>query len=72
MDIAWLAKIKTDSDGNVHYEAWTQPHGERTVLTKPKILCIDITLKDLVLPCGTKRYVLDAATYQRLVDAVKQ
>jgi len=35
-------KIKTDSAGSVHYEAWGQPHGERTVLTKPKILCVPI------------------------------
>ena len=35
-------KIKTDSLGSVHYEAWSQPHGERTVLTKPKILCVPI------------------------------
>ena len=38
----WLVKIKTDSEGSVHYEAWSQPHGERTVLTKPKILCVPI------------------------------
>ena len=42
VDIEWLVKIKTDSEGNVHYEAESQPHGERTVLTKPKILCIPI------------------------------
>ena len=42
VDIEWLKKIKTDSGGNVHYEAWSQPHGERTVLTKPKILCVPI------------------------------
>jgi hypothetical protein len=41
VDIQWLVKIKTDSDGNVHYEAWSQPHGERTVLTKPKIIPVD-------------------------------
>ena len=40
VDIDWLVKIKTDSEGNVHYERWTQPAGERTVLTKPKILTI--------------------------------
>ena len=27
-------KVKTDSQGDVHYEAWSQPHGELTVLTK--------------------------------------
>ena len=42
VDIEWLVKIKTDSEGSVHYEAWSQPHGERTVLTKPKILCVPI------------------------------
>ena len=42
VDIEWLVKIKTDSAGDVHYEAWRQPHGERTVLTKPKILCVPI------------------------------
>ena len=42
VDIDWLTKIKTDSEGSVHYEAWSQPHGERTVLTKPKILCVPI------------------------------
>ena len=42
VDIEWLVKIKTDSEGNVHYEAESQPHGERTVLTKPKILCVSI------------------------------
>jgi hypothetical protein len=42
VDIDWLVKIKTDSAGSVHYEAWGQPHGERTVLTKPKILCVPI------------------------------
>jgi len=42
VDIEWLVKIKTDSLGSVHYEAWSQPHGERTVLTKPKILCVPI------------------------------
>jgi len=35
-----LAKIKTDSEGNVHYEKWRHPSGDRTVLTKPKILTI--------------------------------
>ena len=42
VDIEWLVKIKTDSAGDVHYEAWSQPHGERTVLTKPKILSVPI------------------------------
>ena len=27
VDIEWLVKIKTDSGGNVHYEAWSQPQG---------------------------------------------
>ena len=29
-----LVKVKTDSQGDVHYEAWSQPHGDLTVLTK--------------------------------------
>ena len=33
VDITWLVKVKTDSAGDVHFEAWSQPHGERTVLT---------------------------------------
>ena len=32
----------TIQGGSVHYEAWSQPHSERTVLTKPKILCVPI------------------------------
>merc|ERR1711924_562369 len=40
VDVEWLNKIKADSQGNVHLEAWAQPHGERTVLTKPKILTV--------------------------------
>ena len=68
----WLVKIKTDSVGNVHYEAWSQPHGERTVLTKPKILTVPIEwLQVEEARNGRKRYILSAAMYQRLVDAVK-
>ena len=68
----WLVKIKTDSAGNVHYEAWSQPHGERTVLTKPKILTVPIEwLREEEARNGRKRYIMSAATYQRLVDAVK-
>ena len=25
VEVQWLMKIKTDSEGNVHYEAWSQP-----------------------------------------------
>ena len=72
VDIQWLIKIKTDSDGNVHYEAWSQPHGERTVLTKPKILTVKIEwLRVEERRNAPKRYIMSAATYQRLVDAVK-
>ena len=38
-----MIKIKTDSAGDVHYEEWSPPHGQRTVLTKPKILTVPIT-----------------------------
>lgn len=68
----WLIKIKTDSEGNVHYEKWAQPHGERTVLTKPKILCVAIEWLRIDEPRNAaRRYVMSAATYSRLVDAVK-
>ena len=55
----------------MHYEAWTQPHGERTVLTKPKILTVPITLTKVEQRNVPTRYVLSAADYQRLMDAVK-
>ena len=72
VDIQWLIKIKTDSDCNVHYEAWSQPHGERTVLTKPKILTVKIEwLRLEERRNAPKRYIMSAATYQRLVDDVK-
>lgn len=49
-----------------------QPNGEITVLTKPKILPIAMEWLRVETPAnGSKRYVLAAATYQRLVDAVK-
>ena len=67
-----LPEVKTDSDGNVYYHAWTQPHGERTVLTKNNILCVSIKwLRIEERRGGTKRYVMSAATYQRLLEAVK-
>jgi hypothetical protein len=44
---------------------------ERTVLTKPKILTVPITLREIERRNATTRYVLGAADYQRLVDAVK-
>ena len=71
VDIQWLVKIKIDSEGNVHYEAWSQPHGERTALTKPKILCVPIELQVVERRNAATRYVMSAATYQRLVEAVK-
>ena len=56
----------------MHYEAWSQPHGERTVLTKPKILTVKIEwLRVEERRNAPKRYIMSAATYQRLVDAVK-
>ena len=70
-DITWLVKIKTDSEGNVHYEAWSQPHNERTVLTKPKILCVPIELQTVQRRNAPDRYMMSPATYQRLLDAVK-
>ena len=87
VDIQWLVKIKTDSKGDVHYEKWSQPLDEGTelvhededededetrhVLTKPKILTVEITLREIEQRNANTRYVLSAADYQRLVDAVK-
>jgi len=83
VDIQWLNKIKTDAEGNVHYEAWSQPLEEQTtlaapleeklkdVLTKPKIICVAIEWLRVDKEGDRKRYVLGAADYQRLVDAVK-
>jgi hypothetical protein len=72
VDVQWLDKIKTDSDGNVHYEAWSQPHGEKTVLTKPKILTVAFDwLRVEERRNRPTRYVMSAATYQRLVEAVR-
>ena len=76
VEISWLVKVKTDAEGNVIYEEWKQPHGEAdhpTVLTKPKILCVDVQWLR-VEEAGRnkkKRYVLSAADYQRLLDACK-
>ena len=42
-----LDKIKTGSNGDIYYEMWTQPHGERTVLTKPKVLSVEIKLREV-------------------------
>ena len=67
----WLVKIKTDSAGDVHYEPESQPHGARTVLTKPKILSVKIEWLREYEVSGRTRYVMSAATYQRLLDAVK-
>ena len=73
VDIDWLVKIKVDSNGDVHYEKWSQPQGERTrhVLTKPKILTVPIELRVVERDNAPTRYVLSATDYQRLVDAVK-
>ena len=50
----------------------SQPHGERTVLTKPKILTVKIEwLRMEERHNAPKRYIMSAATYQRLIDAVK-
>lgn len=72
VDVQWLVKVKTDSAGNVHYEAWAHPRGERTVLTKPKILTVPIEwLRVEERHNVPTRYVLSASMYQRLLDAVK-
>lgn len=72
VDIQWLVKIKTDSDGNVHYEAWSQPHGERTVLTKPKIIPVDFKWMRVEESANSNtRYVLSTADYERLSHAVR-
>ena len=74
VDVQWLVKVKTDSAGNVHYEAWAQPCGERMVLTKPKILTVRIEwLRVEERRNAQTRYLLSAsaAMYQRQVDAVK-
>jgi hypothetical protein len=87
---ALAPQVKTDSNGDVHYEAWRQPHDERTrlvndeqdedeqgdkprdVLTKPKILPVEIKWERIEdgRHNRPKRYVLSALTYQRLLDAV--
>mmetsp|Transcript_44071 Transcript_44071/g.143012 ORF Transcript_44071/g.143012 Transcript_44071/m.143012 type:complete len:248 (-) Transcript_44071:181-924(-) len=72
VDVEWLNKIKADSEGNVHLEAWAQPHGERTVLTKPKILTVPTSWLREYQEGGRARYVLSASDYQRLVDAVRR
>ena len=72
VDVDWLVKIKTDSKGDVHYERWAQPRGERTVLTKPKILTVPIALRVVERRNAPTRYVLSAADYQRLLSAVKE
>lgn len=70
VEIQWLVKVKTDSKGDVHYEAWRQPHGERTVLTKPKIICVSFEWQSTYEVGGRTRYVLSASDYQRFLDAV--
>ena len=72
VDVQYLEKMKTDSEGNVHFEAWTQPQGQRTVLTKPKILTVAFDWLRIDSKRNAKdRYVMRAADYQRLTDAVK-
>ena len=77
VEVQWLVKIKTDSKGDVHYEVWKQPrlaaHDQeqpKTVLTKPKILTVTITLREEERRNCPMRYVLSAADYQRLISAV--
>ena len=71
VDIQWIVKIKVDSQGDVHYEHWKQPDGERTVLTKPKILTVAIDwLRIDTLANGKQRFILRASDYQRLIEAV--
>ena len=110
----WLVKIKTDTDGNIHYEPWRQPHDERTahtpgsrtvnrsalqcplgikrpglrrlgcptssplclllpqVLTKPKMLSVKVEWLRVEERVGAPtRYVISAAAYQRLLEAVR-
>ena len=57
VEIEWLVKIKTDSDGNVHYEAETLPHVKRAVTrTTPRrlfslrLLCVS---RSDLLRCGS-------------------
>lgn len=72
VDVRWLVKVKTDSVGDVHYEEWKHPSGDRTVLTMPKILTVQIRFeREYEVRNGPKRWVMSAATYQHLVDAVK-
>ena len=78
-EVQWLDRIKMDSKGDVHYEAWKQPRTAaqgkdqpKTVLTKPKILTVPIELRTVEGRGNTPtRYVLSAAMYQRLLEAVK-
>ena len=56
-----------------HYEVWTQPDGARTVLTKPKVLTVKVELEVKEGEGNSPtRYILRAAAYSRLVDAVKE
>jgi hypothetical protein len=56
----------------VHYEAWSQPHGERTVLTKPKIIPVDFKWMRVEESANSNtRYVLSTADYERLSHAVR-
>ena len=72
VDVKYLVKIKTDAQGNVHYEEWKQPKGERTVLTKPKILTVGFTFMDVQeRRNAATRYILSAANYARLTDVVR-
>ena len=48
-----------------------KPQGERTVLTKPKILTVAFELEKVEKRNAPTRYVMKAADYQRLTDAVK-
>ena len=54
------------------YENLSQPHSEKTVLTKPKIFTVAFEwLRVEERRNRPTRYVMSAATYQRLVEAVR-
>ena len=56
---ACAPQVKTDSEGNIHYEAWRQPHNERTRLLNeqcdeacdvPREMPRDVLTKPKILP----------------------
>ena len=61
-----ITLVKTESNGDVIYEKWTRPKDAegaelRTVLTKPKIVTVKVSLRTEELRNSTKRYILSAA-----------